>query len=85
MMLIAEEWRLVTSKLDFELQQLRPVTDKNGQIEKRWKFVGHYSGLLSAIKAIPDHVALREEVETLQDVIDELNKIAADSVRRLAK
>ena len=67
---IAEDWRIKVIPLNFELQQRvesgnRP--DGTAPTDPyKWQFRGYYSGLKSALTALPDHLTLSCEGEQIE-------------------
>lgn len=84
---IADDYRINVSAMNFTLEQ-KHVTEARGTHEggkEVWKTLGYYSGLESALRALPDHLALDPTVQTLEDYIARWAALAKDIGGRFSK
>lgn len=83
---LSEEYRVKVEPLNFVLQRLTEVTNRETKEARMdWKTVGYYSGLESAIRAIPDDIALSPEVEDYKGLRALLDALAGQLARRVGK
>lgn len=82
---LSPDWRISTGKLNFELQQRTTIKHGDNAGNDQWSFRGYYSGMDSALRAIPDHLALCDSVTTYKEYLDawaQLRKEIAEGFRK---
>jgi len=82
---ITDEYRVKTIPMNFVLEQYREIKPRNKPVRYEWVFLGYYSGLASALKALPDHVALAEGLIDVGHLSARLRDIAEDAAKRLLR
>ena len=84
---LANGYRVRTEPMNFILERFHRTKPSKKHPEGRdvWKVVGYYSGLRSAISAIPSDIALSPEVETFGCLEARLDALADKLARSVGK
>ena len=82
---ITDEYRVKTIPMNFVLEQYRELKPRDKPSHHEWVFLGFYSGLASALRALPDHVALTEDLNDVAALSARLRDIAEGAAKRLLK
>ena len=80
---INDDYRVRTEPMNYILEQRVTVTPKEGEPRTEWKLLGYYSGLAAALKALPNFIGLRADVDTVQKLMAELTAIGAELQAKL--
>ena len=81
---LADNWRIKTIPLNFVLEEQIDAHDKDKNPVKRWVIRGYYSGMDSALQALPDHLALSPSVGTYEEYLAAWGDLRRQAVENLA-
>jgi hypothetical protein len=70
--ILTDDYRLKSTRSQFVLEKFKHTTKFP---DGKWSRVGYYPGLRSALHALPDHVAMTEELDDLRALFDRLESI----------
>lgn len=84
---LTDQWRVKVEPMNFILQQYAQTkpSKKNPEGGMKWKTYGYYSGLESALRALPDALAQCPEIETYQGYLAAWNDLARDLGGRMLR
>lgn len=84
---ISKDYRVSVVPLNFVLERRHHTRPSDDHPEGRdtWKTVGYYSGLESALRAIPDDIAQLPEVQDYAGLRARLDTLAGQLARRVGK
>lgn len=83
---LTPEYRVKVIPLNFVLERwTESVNPKTKEPTAGWKVIGYYSGLESAIRAIPDDLAQHPEVKDWEGLRERLESLADKLARSVGR